>query len=96
MTAVRTQSSTTKKVLGYPLNIWYVAAWDKEVSRKPISRKVAGRPLALYRTEEGKAVALADAAAELPAPRWRRALHPGTTDPALLVRSCRRSLNRTG
>ncbi|BAS13738.1 putative toluene-4-sulfonate monooxygenase system iron-sulfur subunit TsaM2 [Arthrobacter sp. Hiyo8] len=61
MTDVRTQSSTTNKVLGYPLNVWYVAAWDKEVTRKPMSRKVAGRPLALYRTEGGKAVALADA-----------------------------------
>ncbi|MEV8146709.1 aromatic ring-hydroxylating dioxygenase subunit alpha [Arthrobacter sp. NPDC080073] len=61
MAEVRTQSSTTNKVLSYPLNVWYVAAWDKEVGRKPMSRTVAGRPLALYRTEDGKAVALADA-----------------------------------
>lgn len=65
MTAVSTppatQSSTTSKVLGYPLNAWYVAAWDHEVTRKPISRRIADRPLALYRTEDGKAVALADA-----------------------------------
>jgi len=61
VTAVRTQSSTTTKLPGYPLDAWYVAAWDKEVTRKPMSRKVAGRPLALYRAEDGKAVALADA-----------------------------------
>ena len=42
-------------------NAWYVAAWDYEVTRKPMSRTIADRPLALYRTEEGKPVALADA-----------------------------------
>ncbi|MFF3037936.1 aromatic ring-hydroxylating dioxygenase subunit alpha [Arthrobacter citreus] len=58
---IQAQSSTTSKVLGYPLNAWYVAAWDHEVTRKPMSRRIADRPLALYRTEDGKAVALADA-----------------------------------
>lgn len=62
MTALmQSVSSTTNKVLGYPLNAWYVAAWDHEVTRKPMSRRIADRPLALYRTEDGKAVALADA-----------------------------------
>ena len=62
MTALmQSMSSTTNKVLGYPLNAWYVAAWDHEVTRKPMSRRIADRPLALYRTEDGKAVALADA-----------------------------------
>ena len=61
MTAVQSTSSTTNKVLGHPLNAWYVAAWDHEVTRKPMSRRIANRPLALYRTEDGKAVALADA-----------------------------------
>ena len=62
MTAMmQSVSSTTNKVLGYPLNAWYVAAWDHEVTRKPMSRRIADRPLALYRTEDGKAVALADA-----------------------------------
>ena len=29
MTAMmQSVSSTTNKVLGYPLNAWYVAAWD--------------------------------------------------------------------
>ena len=54
-------SSTTDKAPGHPLNAWYVAAWDHEVTRKPMSRRVANRPLALYRTEDGRAVALADA-----------------------------------
>jgi phenylpropionate dioxygenase-like ring-hydroxylating dioxygenase large terminal subunit len=59
--AVRTTSTTTNKVLGYPLNAWYVAAWDHEVTRTPLSRRIADRPLALYRTQDGRAVALADA-----------------------------------
>ncbi|CAH0230859.1 Toluene-4-sulfonate monooxygenase system iron-sulfur subunit TsaM1 [Microbacterium sp. Bi128] len=50
------------KLLDYPRNAWYVAAWDHEVGRKRIlARTIAGRPLALYRTEDGTAVALADA-----------------------------------
>ena len=41
------------KLLDYPRNAWYVAAWDPEVGRKRIlARTIAGRPLALYRTEE--------------------------------------------
>ena len=39
MTAVSAQSSTTNKILGYPLNVWYVAAWDKEVTRNPLARQ---------------------------------------------------------
>ena len=61
MTVLESSSSTTNKVLGHPLNAWYVAAWDHEVTRKPMARRIADRPLALYRTEDGKAVALADA-----------------------------------
>ncbi|MFF1831197.1 aromatic ring-hydroxylating dioxygenase subunit alpha [Paenarthrobacter sp. NPDC058040] len=62
MTELQTRSSaTTNKTLGHPLNAWYAAAWDHEVGRKPLARTIANRPLALYRTEGGKAVALADA-----------------------------------
>ncbi|MDR7081904.1 vanillate O-demethylase monooxygenase subunit [Arthrobacter ginsengisoli] len=61
MTVLQSSNSTTNKVLGHPLNAWYVAAWDLEVTRKPMARRIADRPLALYRTEDGKAVALADA-----------------------------------
>ncbi|WP_449279456.1 aromatic ring-hydroxylating dioxygenase subunit alpha [Leucobacter sp. GX0328] len=55
-------SSTVAKLLSYPLNGWYVAAWDHEVTAKGIlARTIAGRPLAIYRTQDGRPVALADA-----------------------------------
>ncbi len=55
-------SRATAKLLTYPLNGWYVAAWDHEVTSKGLlARTVAGRPLALYRTKDGRPVALADA-----------------------------------
>ncbi|MCX4553731.1 aromatic ring-hydroxylating dioxygenase subunit alpha [Streptomyces sp. NBC_01387] len=41
-------------------NQWYVAAWSSEVGRDLLGRTVLGEPIALYRTEEGEAVALAD------------------------------------
>jgi phenylpropionate dioxygenase-like ring-hydroxylating dioxygenase large terminal subunit len=41
-------------------NQWYVAAWSAEVGRDLLGRTVLGEPIALYRTEEGAAVALAD------------------------------------
>ena len=53
--------STVNKVLDYPLDAWYVAAWDHEVTRTILARTIAGRPLAIYRTEDGRPVALADA-----------------------------------
>ncbi|HWD01646.1 MAG TPA: aromatic ring-hydroxylating dioxygenase subunit alpha [Amycolatopsis sp.] len=62
MTIADARTSTTNKVLGYPLNAWYVAAWDHEVTKNSLlSRTVADRPLALYRTDDGRPVALADA-----------------------------------
>ena len=57
---VRT-SSTTRKIMDFPLNAWYVAAWDREVTRQPVAVRIADTPLVLYRTEDGKPVALADA-----------------------------------
>jgi phenylpropionate dioxygenase-like ring-hydroxylating dioxygenase large terminal subunit len=53
--------TTTAKIFPYPLNAWYVAAWDHEVNRTILSRTIAGKPLAIYRTEDGRPVALADA-----------------------------------
>jgi len=53
--------STTAKIFDYPRDAWYVAAWDYEVARKPLARTIAGQPLALFRTEDGVPVALADA-----------------------------------
>jgi len=53
--------TTTAKIFPYPLNAWYVAGWDHEVSRTILARTIAGKPMALYRTEDGRPVALADA-----------------------------------
>ena len=59
---VEASSTHTAKLMTYPLNGWYVAAWDHEVTAKGIlARTVAGRPLAIYRTGDGRPVALADA-----------------------------------
>ncbi|HXP30214.1 MAG TPA: aromatic ring-hydroxylating dioxygenase subunit alpha [Stellaceae bacterium] len=41
-------------------NQWYVAAWSHEVGRALLSRRIAGEPIVLYRTEGGRAVAFAD------------------------------------
>mgnify|MGYP001179510392 CR=1 FL=1 len=62
MTIADTRTTTTDKAPGHPLNAWYAAAWDHEVTGKGLfSRTVADRPLVLYRTDEGRPVALADA-----------------------------------
>ncbi|MEZ5668735.1 MAG: aromatic ring-hydroxylating dioxygenase subunit alpha [Alphaproteobacteria bacterium] len=45
----------------FPLNAWYAAAWDVEVTRAPMARKICDNPVVLYRSEDGSAVALADA-----------------------------------
>ncbi|MFH8413215.1 aromatic ring-hydroxylating dioxygenase subunit alpha [Streptomyces collinus] len=45
----------------FPLNAWYAAAWDTEVGRTLLPRTICDRPLVLYRTTSGDAVALADA-----------------------------------
>ncbi|HVW42950.1 MAG TPA: hypothetical protein VHC18_16525 [Amycolatopsis sp.] len=45
----------------FPLNAWYAAAWDTEVGRTLLARTICDRPVVLYRTTSGEAVALADA-----------------------------------
>lgn len=60
MTAVASRR-VTAKILEHPLNAWYVAAWDHELRREPMARTIANKPLALYRTDDGLPVALADA-----------------------------------
>ncbi|RRJ88257.1 aromatic ring-hydroxylating dioxygenase subunit alpha [Gulosibacter macacae] len=52
---------TTAKIFPHPRNAWYVAAWDHEVTRAPMARTIAKTPMAFYRTQDGRAVALADA-----------------------------------
>jgi phenylpropionate dioxygenase-like ring-hydroxylating dioxygenase large terminal subunit len=39
-------------------NSWYVAAWDREVTRTPLARTLLDEPVVLYRKEDGTAVAL--------------------------------------
>lgn len=45
----------------FPLNAWYVAAWDVEVGRTLLARKICGSPMVIYRKQSGDAAALADA-----------------------------------
>ncbi|MEO7351053.1 MAG: aromatic ring-hydroxylating dioxygenase subunit alpha [Marmoricola sp.] len=55
-------ASLTSKLFAHPRNAWYVAAWEHEVtSKKPLARTVAGQPLALWRTSDGRTSALSDA-----------------------------------
>ena len=41
-------------------NAWYVAAWDHEVGRQMLSRRILDQPVVLFRTLDGAAVALED------------------------------------
>ncbi|MFD5648707.1 Rieske 2Fe-2S domain-containing protein [Streptomyces sp. NPDC127039] len=41
-------------------NQWYVAAYGREVGRELLGRTVLGEPILLYRTEDGRAVAMSD------------------------------------
>lgn len=45
----------------FPLNAWYAAAWDVELGRSLLARTICGKPVVLYRRQDGTAVALADA-----------------------------------
>ena len=42
-------------------NRWYIAAWDGEIANKPLSRKICGETIVLYRKLNGAVVALRDA-----------------------------------
>jgi phenylpropionate dioxygenase-like ring-hydroxylating dioxygenase large terminal subunit len=39
---------------------WYVAAWDHEVGRKPLARRILGEDLVLWRREDGRVAVLED------------------------------------
>ena len=39
---------------------WYVAALTSELSQRPIARTILGEPVAIYRNERGRVVAIAD------------------------------------
>ncbi|WP_310963878.1 aromatic ring-hydroxylating dioxygenase subunit alpha [Nocardioides terrisoli] len=46
----------------YITETWYVAAWSEEITGKPISRTICGKPVVLFRSD-GEAIALHDACA---------------------------------
>jgi vanillate O-demethylase monooxygenase subunit len=54
--------------MSYVRNCWYVAAWDHEVGRDMLRRILLEEPVVLYRTLEGKAVALEDRCCHRQAP----------------------------
>ena len=39
-------------------NAWYVAAWDREITDKPVPVTLLGEDVVLYRQDDGSAVAL--------------------------------------
>ncbi len=45
----------------YPLDAWYAAAWDVEVKRALFPRTICGTAVVLWRTRDGRAVAMEDA-----------------------------------
>ena len=45
----------------WPQNAWYAAAYDVELGRELLPRRIAGRPLVLYRRRDGRPVALENA-----------------------------------
>jgi vanillate O-demethylase monooxygenase subunit len=49
-------------------NAWYVAAWDHEIGRDMLRRIILNEPVVLYRTVEGKPVALEDRCCHRQAP----------------------------
>ena len=42
-------------------NVWYVAAWSKEVGRQPLGRVILGEPVVLFRATDGRLGVLRDA-----------------------------------
>ena len=41
-------------------NAWYVAGWDRDFTTTPLARTLLNQPVVLYRTQDGKPVALED------------------------------------
>jgi vanillate O-demethylase monooxygenase subunit len=52
----------------YVRNAWYVAAWDHELSRSMLRRIILEEPVVLFRSTEGKPVALEDRCCHRQAP----------------------------
>jgi phenylpropionate dioxygenase-like ring-hydroxylating dioxygenase large terminal subunit len=51
----------TFKLSDWPKNCWYAAAYDVELKRELLGRRIGGHSLVLYRREDGKPVALENA-----------------------------------
>ena len=60
--------SAPRRCPDVPHNAWYAAATVEEVGRTPLARRALGHRLALYRTTDGRAVALEDRCAHKPVP----------------------------
>ncbi|MCW5772370.1 MAG: aromatic ring-hydroxylating dioxygenase subunit alpha [Rhodospirillaceae bacterium] len=45
---------------GFLTNTWYVAAWEKEIGRTLLARRILDQPVVMFRTAAGEAVALED------------------------------------
>jgi vanillate O-demethylase monooxygenase subunit len=60
---MRSEQHALRDAPGYRfvVNRWYVACWDSELDRVPISRIICGEPIVLYRRFDRKPVALRDA-----------------------------------
>jgi phenylpropionate dioxygenase-like ring-hydroxylating dioxygenase large terminal subunit len=59
----------------WPQNAWYAAAWDVELGRRLTARTICGKPIVMYRKQDGTAVALADACWHRLLPLSRGELH---------------------
>ncbi len=54
--------------VGYPRNAWYALASSGDVTREPLGTRALDRPVVLFRTTDGEAVALGDRDAHRPYP----------------------------
>jgi len=53
-------SKAELKQLKLQRNVWYVAAWPEEITRKPLGRAIADEPIAFFRTEAGEVAAVSN------------------------------------
>ncbi len=77
-------------------NSWYVAAWDREIGRRPLARMILGEPIVFYRQEDdttgrARGSLLPPPSAALPRPARRRHVALRLSRAAL---RCQRSLCR--
>ena len=60
ISAGRSTPETKGAIRDAPRNAWWVAAFADEVGREPMARWLLGRPVVLYRREDGRVAALDD------------------------------------